>query len=71
MSIRKELPFWALPAVIVLGLLVLGLVTWRAVTGNNEATGPVKKVYPGMYDIRQEIQKKRAESNASQGAGGR
>jgi threonine/homoserine/homoserine lactone efflux protein len=54
---RKELPSWALPVVIVLGVLVLIFLGWKALTGTNSVPGTPKEVHPGMYNFRQEVLK--------------
>ena len=53
---RKEIPVWALPVAILLGVLLLAFIGWRAFTGSTGSTGPAKEVHPGMYDFRQEVQ---------------
>ncbi|HLK55394.1 MAG TPA: hypothetical protein VKU00_02450 [Chthonomonadaceae bacterium] len=65
MGSHRELPPWALPVAIVVSVAVLVVIGWRVLGGNGEV-GPSKEVHPGMYDIRQEIQKARA-AQGSQG----
>lgn len=55
-GMQKEVPAWVLPTAIIVGLLVLGFVGWRAFTGTNSVAGPAKEVHPGMYDFRKEVQ---------------
>jgi hypothetical protein len=54
---QREIPVWAIVAAVV-GVLALAFVAWRSLDTN--AAGPPKQVHPGMYDLRQEIQKARA-----------
>lgn len=60
-GMRKELPTWALPVIIVVGLLFLAWGGWRALAGGNSSVGPDKAVRPGMYDLRAEVQKAQAQ----------
>lgn len=53
---KKEVPGWALPVVIILGVILLGYVGYRAFTGASVPTGPPKQVRPGMVDFRKEAQ---------------
>jgi hypothetical protein len=53
--LRKELPVWALPVAIAVGLLLLALIGWRTFSAQSGDTGPAKEVRPGMYDFRQEV----------------
>lgn len=55
-KMRKELPSWALPVAIVLGVIMLAFLGWRAWTGSNSVPGTPKEVHPGMYDFRKEFQ---------------
>ncbi|HZO91383.1 MAG TPA: hypothetical protein VFB38_23875 [Chthonomonadaceae bacterium] len=55
-GVRKELPSWALPVAILVGVLALAFIGWKAFTGTNSAPGPAKEVHPGMYDFRKEVQ---------------
>jgi hypothetical protein len=53
----SDLPKWVLPVAIAIGLIVLGVVAWRAFTGTNVAPGKAVQVRPGMYDFRAEYMK--------------
>ncbi len=46
---KRELPDWVIPAVIVLGVALLAWVGYRAFTGHNAAPGPRQAVHPGEY----------------------
>lgn len=54
---RKQLPPWVLPAVVVGGVLVLGLSVWKGVTGASAPTGPSTAVHAGMVDFHKEAAK--------------
>ncbi len=53
---RRELPAWVLPLVIVIGVIVLVVIGVKAFTGSNGEVGPPKAVHPGMIDFRKEFQ---------------
>jgi len=54
------LPGWVLPVVILVGVLIIGFVSWKAFNGSSGgAEGKAVEVRPGMIDIRQEMQKPR------------
>lgn len=54
----REVPAWAMPTVIVAGVLLLGFVMWRALYGPSAATpGQVVKVHPNMYSLKDELAK--------------
>ena len=56
----KELPSWALPAALAFGVLLIVIIVWRTLTGYNDAvTGKDIAVHPGMYNMREEMQKPR------------
>ncbi len=66
----KELPSWVLPVVVVVGILILIVLGWRALLGPSPgAPGAVRQVHPGMYDFRKEAQSGhlggRARTNAA------
>ena len=67
MGSNRELPTWALPLTVIVCVAVLALIGWRVFGGNGEV-GPSKKVYPGMYDLRKEIQQSRAAREQQGGA---
>ena len=54
---EKELPAWVLPAAAVLAAAVLGGIAWWAWSGPSIPAGRDIAVRPGMYDLRQEMQK--------------
>lgn len=66
-SLQQEMPAWILPGVIVLGVIGILFFSWKAWTGGNGAVGPPKDVKPGMYDLRQEIAKRRAGQGTPSG----
>jgi hypothetical protein len=51
-DVRRPVPVWAIAVISCVCLAVLGYFGWRALFGHDSAPGPPKKVYPGMYDIR-------------------
>lgn len=59
-SRERELPVWALPATVVIGVGALGFFGWRTVTGNSDYAGPPKQVHVGQYDLKAEVMKMRA-----------
>ena len=55
---RQELPGWVMPTVIVVGVLLIVFITWKALTGyGTPSTGPDKEVKPGTYDFKKEAEK--------------
>ena len=58
-AFRREIPVWAVVAAVA-AFLILCFVAWRGFFGNPNEAGRPKAVRPGMYDLRQEIQKARA-----------
>jgi hypothetical protein len=55
-----QMPPWALPAVIVVGLLLLLFIGWRALAGPSNAAADNRKplqVRPGMYNLQAEFAK--------------
>lgn len=64
---QREIPVWAIVAAVA-AVLALAFVAWRSMDAN--AAGPPKQVRPGMYDLRQEIQKARARQAAPGSTGG-
>ena len=65
--IKTQLPEWALPVAIVVGVLVLAFVGYKAFTGYSQDAGPAVQVHAGMYDFRKEVQKRiAAGANAPQ-----
>ena len=54
-GIRKTLPPWALPVVIVVGVLLIGVVAWKAFTGTNSDNVPPVEVKSKMIDFQKEV----------------
>ena len=65
----KEVPAWAMPIAVMVGVLVIGLVSWKALTGGTEAIGPPKKTHPGMYNFKEMIDKAKSEGKLDHGIG--
>lgn len=58
----KELPSWALPTAVALGVLLIGIIVWRTLTGHNAPVGKDIAVRPGTYDYKVEMQKPRKQA---------
>lgn len=54
---KTELPPWLMPLIGVVGLIVLVLAIWKAITGFDKPVGQDIAVKPGMYSFREEMQK--------------
>ena len=59
-----------MPVVAVAGLIVLVLAVWQAITGFEKPVGKDIEIRPGMYNLREEMQKpqnpnKRGKTNGS------
>jgi hypothetical protein len=54
---KTQLPFWLMPVIAVVGLVVLTLAVWQALTGFEKPVGKEIQVRPGMYNFREEMQK--------------
>ena len=55
---QKELPDWVIPTVIVVGVLLVVFIAWKALTGSSGgAPGPDREVHANMYDFRKEAEK--------------
>jgi len=56
--VPKGLPTWVLPTALILGILLLVFIAVRAMNDTGAgAAGPPRKVYPNMYDFREEAKK--------------
>ena len=59
---QKEIPSWALPVSILLGVLLIGIITWRTLTGYSAPVGKDIVIKPGTYDYKAEMQKPRPQA---------
>lgn len=55
LDVKKELPVWALPTAIVVGIVALVFIGWKTFTGYNSVPGKWIDVKPGMYDLKKEL----------------
>jgi heme/copper-type cytochrome/quinol oxidase subunit 2 len=54
---KKNIPIWVVPIVIVFCLAVVGVIAWKSMSKNSAASNaPNMEVHPGMYDIRKEAE---------------
>jgi hypothetical protein len=58
--LHAELPRWAAPVALGAAVAIAGAIGWRIYTQPTGYVGPPKKVYPGMYNLKAEVEKMQA-----------
>ena len=48
----NELPAWAIPVGVVVAVLIVAFLGWRALGNHDSSGGKDVSVHPGMYDFR-------------------
>ncbi len=52
---KKEVAPWVVPVVVVVCVLCIGMIAWKALSGNSAmSSAPNREVHAGMYDFRKE-----------------